>query len=59
MCQIYWVISLMDDNTQLCSYVLILLSLLILDHGHVLRNQKGIIEIYFLTRKTQCFQVVL
>ena len=24
LCQIYWVISLMDDNTQLCSSVLML-----------------------------------
>lgn len=51
MGQMYWVISLMDDNTQLCSYVLILLSLLILDHEHILRNQKGTREIYFLTPK--------
>lgn len=57
MCQIHWVISSMDDNTQLCSCVLILPSLLILDHGHILRNQKRIREIYFLTPKTQCFQV--
>lgn len=59
MCQIYWVISLMDDNTQLSSYVLILLSLLILDYRHILRNQNRIREIYFLTPETQCFQVVL
>lgn len=59
MRQIYWVISSMDDNTQLCSYVLILLSLLILDHGHIFRNQKRIREIYFSDPKTQCFQVIL
>ena len=49
----------MDDNTQLCSSALMLLSLLILDYGHILRNQKRIRGIYFLTPETQYFQVIL